>query len=235
MKKPGNKKDKNIIKNNDKKQSKNINLDNKTNKKNSLLNITKPFKSNKKEINKNQKFIIINKNEDNNKTSKFSKNKKGIKRKKKKSKFFTNNVLNTLRDSDRKLQQKQEDKKSPSKKESERYNSVELNSLIYEEALKFDKRSYTQYYISLLLTKHILIFTFFQLNDYNSQIIKIYIFFFTFTINFTTSAMFYSDNTMNKIYNDNGAFDFTYQLPQMLYSFLISSVLKKVLLLFRPL
>ena len=41
--------------------------------------------------------------------------------------------------------------------------------------------------------------------------------------------MFYSDNTMNKIYNNNGAFDFTYQLPQMIYSFVISSVLKKVL------
>ncbi len=137
--------------------------------------------------------------------------------------------MNTLRDSDRNLQQKQKDKKRASKKRSEKFIDVELNSLNYEDALKFDKRNYLQYYISLLLTKHILIFTFIQVNDYNSQIIKIYIFFFTFAINFTISAMFYSDNTMNKIYNDNGSFDFTYQLPQMLYSFLISSVLKKIL------
>ena len=41
--------------------------------------------------------------------------------------------------------------------------------------------------------------------------------------------MFYSDSTMHKIYIDNGSFDFTYQLPQMIYSLIISSVLKAVL------
>ena len=137
--------------------------------------------------------------------------------------------MNTLLDSNRKLQQKKENKKALLKNLPAKFNSLELNSLNYEEALTFDKRNYLQYYISLLLTKHILLFSFIQHNDYNSQIIKIYIFFLTFAINFTISAMFYSDNTMNKIYNDNGSFDFTYQLPQMLYSFLISSVLKKIL------
>ena len=38
--------------------------------------------------------------------------------------------------------------------------------------------------------------------------------------------MFYSDDTMHKIYIDKGVFDFTYQLPQMIYSILISSILK---------
>ena len=37
--------------------------------------------------------------------------------------------------------------------------------------------------------------------------------------------MFYSDTTMHKIYIDNGSFDITYQLPQMLYSLIISSIL----------
>ena len=55
-----------------------------------------------------------------------------------------------------------------------------MNLLDYEEALRTDKRTYCQYYLSLLRTKHILIFTFFQINDYNSQAIKIYIFFFHF-------------------------------------------------------
>ena len=95
--------------------------------------------------------------------------------------------------------------------------------------MKKDKRTYIQYYLSLLRTKHILIFTFFQYRDYNSQIIKIYIFFLTFTINFTVSAMFYSDSTMHKIYIDEGFFDFTYQLPQMFYSLIISTILKSLL------
>ena len=41
--------------------------------------------------------------------------------------------------------------------------------------------------------------------------------------------MFYSDNTMHKIYIDEGSFDFTYQLPQMFYSLIISAILKSLL------
>ena len=115
------------------------------------------------------------------------------------------------------------------KNKNELNNDLELNSLNYVEALKLDKRKYCEYYLSLLRTKHILIFTFFQYKDYNSNTIKIYLFFFTFTINYVVSAMFYSDSTMHKIYVDDGYFDFTYQLPQMIYSFLISSILKSLL------
>ncbi len=104
-----------------------------------------------------------------------------------------------------------------------------MNSLNYEEAIKCDYRTYFQYFLSLLKTRHILFFSFFKVQDYNSQMIKIYIFFFTFAINYTVSAMFYSDSTMHKIYEDEGSFDFTYQLPQMLYSLIISSLLKILL------
>ena len=41
--------------------------------------------------------------------------------------------------------------------------------------------------------------------------------------------MFYSDDTMHKIYIDKGSFDFTYQLPQMVYSLIISTILKSLL------
>ena len=109
------------------------------------------------------------------------------------------------------------------------FNDTERNEFSFEEALKYDKRSFCEYYLSLLRTKHILIFTFFQNNDYNSKFLKIYIFFFTYYINHTVSAMFYSDKTMSKIYEDDGSFDFTYQLPIMFYSLLICFVLKKVL------
>ena len=104
-----------------------------------------------------------------------------------------------------------------------------MNSFSYEEALKHDFRTYSQFYISLIKTKHIFIFTFFKIEDFNSQIIKIYIFLFTFYINYTVSVMFYTDSTMHKIYIDKGTFDFTYQLPQMIYSLLISILLKTIL------
>ncbi len=53
-----------------------------------------------------------------------------------------------------------------------------MNSLSYEEALKFDKRTYCQYYFSLLKRKQLIIFTFCSINDYNSRSIKICLFYF---------------------------------------------------------
>ena len=41
--------------------------------------------------------------------------------------------------------------------------------------------------------------------------------------------MFYSDSTMHQIYIENGKFNYTYQLPQMVYSFIISTVLENLL------
>ena len=58
------------------------------------------------------------------------------------------------------------------------YNDYELNSLNYNEAIKIDKRTYKEFYMSFLRTKHLFIFTFITKNDYNSFIIKICLFFF---------------------------------------------------------
>ena len=109
------------------------------------------------------------------------------------------------------------------------YNDAEMNSLEFGEALREDYRPYCLYYFSLIRCKHILISTFCYFRDYNSQIIKIYMLFFTLVTNVVVSAMFYSESTMNKIYLEDGAFDLTYQLPKMFYSFIISTALKSLL------
>ena len=108
-------------------------------------------------------------------------------------------------------------------------NETELNLLDYDEAIKVDKRNYLQYYLSLLKTKHILFLTFMQINDYNSLLIKIYIFVFIYFINFVFSAMFYSEETMHKIYVEKGKFDFGHQLPIMIYTLIISYILRIIL------
>ena len=104
-----------------------------------------------------------------------------------------------------------------------------MNLLKYKKAKKMDKRTYMEYYFSLLKTKHLLFFTFFYSEDYNSKLIKIYIFFFSIQIEYTINAMFYSDKTMHKIYKDEGTFDIIYQIPQMLYSSLLSLALNNLL------
>ena len=108
-------------------------------------------------------------------------------------------------------------------------NIYELNNLSYKEALKKDKRSYIKYYISLLKTRHLILFSFCPLKDYNSRIIKISLFFFSFTIYLTVNALFFNDSTMHKIYIDDGDYNLSYQIVQIVYSSLISSVLNIIL------
>ena len=105
------------------------------------------------------------------------------------------------------------------------YNDEELNQLSYKLALKNDNRTYCEYYNSLIKTKHNLIFSFCYNNDYNSRIIKIDLFFINFVIEFTLNALFFDDDTMHKIYEDKGKFDFIYQFPKIIYSSIISYVL----------
>ena len=105
------------------------------------------------------------------------------------------------------------------------YTDDEINSLPYELAKIYDKRTYCKYYISLIKTKHEIFFTFFYNYDYNAKIIKIDLFFINFSLNFTVNAVFFDDDTMHKIYENDGLFDLDYQLPIILYSFLISYIL----------
>ena len=109
------------------------------------------------------------------------------------------------------------------------YNYDELNDLPYEEAKRRDKRTFCLYYLSLLKTNQDIMFTFFYNFDYNLKIIKIDLFLNSFTLFFATNALFFSDDTMHQIYEDKGAFDLIYQLPQIIYSSLISYVFKFLL------
>ena len=109
------------------------------------------------------------------------------------------------------------------------YNDEEINNFSYKLALEYDKRSFCEYYISLLKTKNIIIFSFYTNTDYNSKIIKIDLFFINFVINYSVNALFFNDDTMHKIYEEQGSFNFIYQLPQIIYSSLISFVLNLLL------
>ena len=100
----------------------------------------------------------------------------------------------------------------------------ELNSLDYIEAIKLDHRNYCEYYISLIKYNHPILFSFIPFEDYNSYIIKLFLFFFSFYLDIAINALFFTDDTMHKIYSDKGKFDLLYQIPQILYSTLISRV-----------
>ena len=110
-----------------------------------------------------------------------------------------------------------------------KYNDYEINNFSYKQALKLDKRSYFQYYISLLKTKHLLIFTFYTKSDYNSKIIKIILFLFSFSLYLTNNALFFNDSTIHRIYEDLGKFNFIYQISNIFYSSIISSFITLII------
>jgi len=118
---------------------------------------------------------------------------------------------------------------SDKKEANKEYIDNEINDLPYDLAIKYDKRTYLIYYCSLLKTKHKLIFSFFNCNDYNSNIIKIDQFIISFVIYYTVNALFFEDDTMHKIYKSKGSFNLEYQIPIIIYSTLISVVLNTLL------
>ena len=109
------------------------------------------------------------------------------------------------------------------------FNDYELNSLSYDYALKYDNRTYWEYYLSLIRTKQLIVFSFYTYSDYNSKIIKIFLFFIAFALFYIVNALFFNDSTMHQIYEDQGSFNFIYQIPQILYSTIISVVIKTIL------
>ena len=121
-----------------------------------------------------------------------------------------------------------------SKEEEERirvimkHNDSELNVLDYKDAIKYDDRGYFQYYCSLLKSKHMTV-KIFSKTDYNSRMIKIFILFFNFALCIAVNALFFTDNTMHKILLDGGDFNIIYQLPQIIYSAIISFIFENIL------
>ena len=108
-------------------------------------------------------------------------------------------------------------------------NDQEINTLKYEDALKIDKRTYFEYYWSLLKKKHLILFTFYPANDYNLFAIKVSLFLLSFGLYFTMNGFFFSDDTMHKLYEDKGKYNIIYRIPQILFSTIISAVINVLL------
>ena len=115
------------------------------------------------------------------------------------------------------------------KENNMKFIDEEVNDFSYELSLKIDKRTYCQYYFSLLKTKHNLINVVFNKNDYNSRIIKINLFIIGLSLEYIINALFYNDDTMHKIYENKGLFNLETQLPIACYSTIISTIINYLL------
>ena len=108
-------------------------------------------------------------------------------------------------------------------------NDYELNNLSYIPAITYDKRTFFQYYCSLVKMKHLLLFTFFPSKDYNLVTLKIILFLISFSLFLSVNTIFFTDNTMHRIYIDYGEYNFIYNIPQIIFSTAISSIITLIL------
>ena len=108
-------------------------------------------------------------------------------------------------------------------------NAIELNSLPFEMAIEIDDRNYFQYYWSLLKLKHLIIFTFITNDDYNVFLLKLGLFIISCSLYFTINALFFTDDSINNLYKEKGKYNFLYQIPQILYSSIISAITNLIL------
>ena len=103
------------------------------------------------------------------------------------------------------------------------------SALDYNEAINLDHRTYLQYYISLLKYNHPIMLSFGPSIDYNSKIIKIFLFFFLINLCHDINALFFTTRVIDKIYEDKGKYNFSYQISHILYTALISKFIDSLL------
>ena len=151
-----------------------------------------------------------------------------------------NSFNNKRKSRDKNIKETKEDKDNTEKKLNfsinrsnlpriDNLNDEEINQLDYGTAIIIDKRTFMQYYWSLLKKKQLILFTFYPSNDYNIRIIKMSFFIISFSLYITINGFFFSDATMHKVYESNGEYNFIYQIPQIIYSSIVSVVINKLL------
>ena len=74
-----------------------------------------------------------------------------------------------------------------------------------------------------------ILFAFIASDDYNIKTVKISLLLVSFSLYFSVNGFFFSDDTMHKVYENNGVFNFLQQIVQIIYSTGVSAVINMIL------
>ena len=149
-------------------------------------------------------------------------NKKGIKN-------YNGELYKIIRKKDINNNEKKFQTNQTNNKNMELLDYYELNNLDYIQAKKLDKRNCFQMYWSLLKREHSFIFTFITKDDYNITMIKCSRFIFLLCTDMAMNVFFFSDETMHKMFLDYGKYNFIQQIPQIIYSTIVSKLIEILL------
>ena len=81
-------------------------------------------------------------------------------------------------------------------------------------------------YWSTLKREHLIIFTFITKGDHNINLIKYERFIFLLCTDMAMNVFFFSDETMHKMFLDYGKYNFVQQIPQIIYSTIVSQIIE---------
>ena len=109
---------------------------------------------------------------------------------------------------------------------------TEIENLSYKDALQIETRNKANYYFSLLKEKNPVISIFLNNKDYNVTSVKISLFIFNFNFSLAINALFFDDEAIYEINQDNGSFNLSTQISRILYSALISGFIGYIAELF---
>ena len=135
-------------------------------------------------------------------------------------------VLNQEQSNETSKNQSDKESKSSESKENEELTDYELNDLEYVETLELDNRNFLKTYWYLLKREHIILYTFFNWNDFNLFSIKLSKLFLSVCSDMAFNVFFFADESMHKMYETGGEYDFAGQFAQMVYSTIISQILQ---------
>ena len=189
---------------------------------NEIEMVSNPSQKKKKTMKMNKKYSKDIKNEERKKTA-YKRNEK-LKiyfPDSSKKRNFSMCSKNPIQD----MQQRENETMRP-KEEDKKFDDFELNQLEYEQAVYYDKRTFFQIYKDILSREHLLIFTFFVCNDYNLSFIKYTRFVFLFSTDMAINVFFFSDDSMHKIFLNYGKYNFVQQIPQIIYTTIISQLIE---------
>ena len=98
----------------------------------------------------------------------------------------------------------------------------EINNLPYKYELKIDNRDKGKYYWSLLKSKSKINSIFLNRNDFNIVYTKVSLFIFSFNLSFTINALFFNDEEIYIINQEENYYNINTAIARIVYSSIIS-------------
>ena len=116
----------------------------------------------------------------------------------------------------------------PLKKRKKYISEYEMENLSYEYALEIEDRNKSDIYFSLLREKNKIISIALNDKDFNIHTVKIALFIFNFNLSLAINALFFTDEAIYKINQDEGSFNLSTQISRIIYSAIISAVISYI-------